>query len=130
VGSSNSATGTNTGAASANGSGLSGCLSGSPITGSYMLTDHSGNNYKLTGNLEAMRLLVGNEVQLTGTPSDNNSSASASTTPGSSGQAGATASASGTASTGANSGMNSSSNTGTASASSSQMKQFNVAGAT
>ena len=48
------------------GSELSGCLSGSPITGTYTLTDKSRTIYKLTGNLDSLRVLVGTEVHVVG----------------------------------------------------------------
>src|SRR6185312_9119295 len=94
----------------ANGNGITGCLAGSPISGNYTLTDKSGNAYKLTGNLNAVRTLIGNEVQVTGQEgSSSNANASAS-------------SASATASSG-NSGMSSSASNGTA-------KEFNETSAT
>jgi hypothetical protein len=46
---------------------LKGCLSGSPASGTYTLTDdQTGKAYVLTGSLDALRTLVGNEVQVTG----------------------------------------------------------------
>jgi hypothetical protein len=53
-------------ATSGSGSGVTGCRSGSPITGDYIVTDRSGTSYKLTGNLESVRTLIGKEVQVTG----------------------------------------------------------------
>src|SRR4051812_39038317 len=99
-------------ALAAQGSGITGCLAGSPIAGTYTLTDKSGNAYKLTGNLNAVRTLIGNEVQVTGQEgSGMGSNANAST-----------AGTSATASSG-NSGMSSTASTGAT-------KEFNVTSAT
>ena len=88
------------------------------MTGDYTLTDRSGSKYKLTGNLESIRTLIGNEVQVTGQEGANQTGASASIT---SGQATASASAPGSSPAGTL-GMNSSSATGG--------KQFTVTSAT
>src|SRR6185312_9447133 len=96
----------------ASGNGITGCLAGSPIAGTYTLTDKSGTAYKLTGNLNAVRTLIGNEVQVTGqegSGTDSNANASSSGT-------------SATASSG-NSGMSSSASAGAT-------KEFNVTSAT
>jgi len=46
---------------------MKGCLSGTPMSGTYTLQDeHTGTSYHLTGNFETLRMLVGNEVQVTG----------------------------------------------------------------
>ena len=59
------------------GNAITGCLAGSPIAGSYTLTDKSGNAYKLSGNLNAVRTLIGNEVQVTGQEGSGSMSANA-----------------------------------------------------
>jgi hypothetical protein len=118
-----STAGTSGASAAANGNGLTGCLSGSPMTGDYTLTDKSGNKYKLTGNLESIRTLIGNEVQVTGqegSGANQTGTVSASST---GGQATASASAPGGSPDGTP-GMNSSPATAGA------MKQFNVSSAT
>ena len=46
---------------------VTGCLSGSPLSGGYTLTDGgNGASYDLVGNTESLRPLVGNEVWVTG----------------------------------------------------------------
>jgi len=54
--------------AGSNPSTLRGCLSGSAATGSYILTDETSKVYTLAGNFDALRMHVGEEVEVTGQP--------------------------------------------------------------
>ena len=63
-----SATGTPAGSM-AGGNTIKGCLSGSPMTGTYLLTDsQSGVSYNLVGANDKLRTHVGEEIQVTGQP--------------------------------------------------------------
>src|SRR5256884_6104552 len=60
---------------------IRGCLSGSAASGSYTLKDsQTGASYTLTGNTDALRTHVGEQVEITGQPMGG-ASASASTSP-------------------------------------------------
>src|SRR6185312_1487533 len=64
---------------------LTGCLGGTPASATYYLTDTSGKTYTLTGNFDALRTHVGQQVQVTGEPVSAASVSSAgSATPGAS----------------------------------------------
>ncbi len=52
---------------------VQGCLSGS--SGSYTLTDSSGNSYQLTGNTSKLAKHVGHQIEVTGATSSAPSSA-------------------------------------------------------
>jgi len=72
--------GANTGA-NAGGNSIRGCLSGSAASGAYTLKDsQTGATYTLTGNTDALRTHVGEQVEITGQPMGG-ASASANTSP-------------------------------------------------
>ena len=70
-----------TGAASGQ-TAVEGCLQGS--SGSYTLTDNSGNTYKLEGDTSKLADHVGHEVQITGSTAGGSSASSGASSSGSS----------------------------------------------
>src|SRR5437899_4017170 len=66
--SSSDQSGANTGT-NAGGNSIRGCLSGSAASGNYALKDsQTGATYTLTGNTDALRTHVGEQVEITGQP--------------------------------------------------------------
>jgi len=75
-------TGTGTSSSGASGTQFEGCLHGSK--GAFTLTDHSGHNYKLTGETAGLEKMVNEEIRVKGEKLSSSAQANPSTSSGTS----------------------------------------------